>query len=211
MEFFVDFSANAAPAFEGRGGEELSLQISTVLAQAYDFPGCLDLRALCLIPGQSCWVIHVDILLLQCGGNLLDAVSIAVKAAIFNTKLPRVTVTKSEQGGSELEISDDPYDSQHIDVKLVPVLVTLNKVGQGHIVDATMSEEACSLARLFVSVTHDGFVTYMRKAGGGSLDPESVQEIIESGKKIGLSLNTSLIQTLKQEQAEDVKALGFLK
>ena len=33
IEFFVDCSANATPAFEGRGGEALAADISRVLAR----------------------------------------------------------------------------------------------------------------------------------------------------------------------------------
>lgn len=33
-----------------------------------------------------------------------------------------------EEGMNELEISDDPYDFSRIDIKNVPVFVTLNKV-----------------------------------------------------------------------------------
>lgn len=46
-------------------------------------------------------------------------------------------------------------------------------------VDATLQEEACSLASLLVSVTSKGVVTCMRKVGKGSLDPESIFEMME--------------------------------
>ena len=38
------------------------------------------------MPGQRCWVAHVDVLVLECaGGNLYDVVSLAVRAALANT------------------------------------------------------------------------------------------------------------------------------
>lgn len=46
-------------------------------------------------------------------------------------------------------------------------------------VDATLQEEACSLASLLVSVTSEGVVTCVRKVGKGSLDPESIFEMME--------------------------------
>ena len=33
-----------------------------------------------------------------------------------------------DEGEIELEISDDPYDCSRLDIKNVPVIVTLNKV-----------------------------------------------------------------------------------
>ena len=42
-------------------------------------------------------------------------------------RIPRVTVTQDE-GHVDLEISDDPYDVQTVDVKSAPCIVTLSKV-----------------------------------------------------------------------------------
>ncbi len=36
IEFFIDCSANATPEFEGRGGEDLALEISQTLSHAYN-------------------------------------------------------------------------------------------------------------------------------------------------------------------------------
>ncbi len=128
LEFFVDCTANATPQFEGRGGEELATQISSMLYRAYDHQQCLDLKSLCVVERQHCWVLYVDVLILECGGNLFDAVSMAVKAALYNTKLPAVRVSCAESGDMELELPDDPYDCTCLDVTRVPTLVTLNKV-----------------------------------------------------------------------------------
>lgn len=35
-----------------------------------------------------------------------------------------------DEGEIELEISDDPYDCSRLDIKNVPLIVTLNKVGK---------------------------------------------------------------------------------
>ena len=42
--------------------------------------------------------------ILECGGNLFDAVSMAVKAALFATIIPRVSVTNVDGGEPELEV-----------------------------------------------------------------------------------------------------------
>jgi hypothetical protein len=34
-----------------------------------------------------------------------------------------------EEGEVELEISDDPFDCSRLDIKNIPLIVTLNKVG----------------------------------------------------------------------------------
>lgn len=200
LEFFVDCSANATPEFEGRGGEGLGIELSNTLYKIFSNKHCLDLRSLCISPGENCWVLYVDVLLLQCDGNLLDAISVAIKAALFNTKIPRVRISEDEEGGKEIELSDDPYDCMRINVENVPCAVTLCKIGHRHVVDATLQEKACSVATLLMSVTSRGLVTCARKVGGGSLDPESIYEMTETGKKVGKALHTPLMDLLQKEE-----------
>ncbi|XP_048808096.1 exosome complex component RRP42 isoform X2 [Lagopus muta] len=127
LEFFVDCSANATPEFEGRGGEELGTEIASTLYRIFSSEGSVDLKSLCINPREHCWVLYVDVLLLECGGNLFDAISIAVKAALFNTRIPKVRVLEDEEGSKEIELSDDPYDCIRLNVDDVPCIVTLNK------------------------------------------------------------------------------------
>uniref|UniRef100_A0A3B3VRJ0 Ribosomal RNA-processing protein 42 n=1 Tax=Poecilia latipinna TaxID=48699 RepID=A0A3B3VRJ0_9TELE len=191
LEFFVDCSANATPEFEGRGGEELGTELSNTLYKVFNNQHSLDLKSLCISPGEHCWVLYVDVLLLQCDGNLYDAISVAIKAALFNTKIPRVHISSVEEGGKEIELSDDPYDCMRLDVENVPCIVTLCKIGHRHVVDATLQD---------------------RKVGRGSLDPESICEMIETGKRVGKALHPPLMKLLQQEESLGKKRqkVGFL-
>lgn len=62
VEFFVDCSANATPEFEGRGGEELAMEISNTLQKAYQSRQAFDLTKMCILSKQQCWKLYVDIL-----------------------------------------------------------------------------------------------------------------------------------------------------
>lgn len=55
-------SANATPEFEGRGGEELGVELSNNLYKVFNNRHSLDLRSLCIRPGENCWVLYVDVL-----------------------------------------------------------------------------------------------------------------------------------------------------
>ncbi|XP_020663335.3 exosome complex component RRP42 [Pogona vitticeps] len=211
LEFFVDCSANATPEFEGRGGEELGTEIANTLYRIFNNESSIDLKLLCISPREHCWVLYVDVLLLECGGNLFDAISVAVKAALFNTRIPKVHVLEGE-GGREIELSDDPYDCIRLNVDNVPCTVTLSKIGYRHVVDATLQEEACSLASLLISVTSKSTLTCMKKIGRGSLDPESIFEMMETGKRVGKLLHSSLQTILEKEESLGTtrKKVGFL-
>jgi exosome complex component RRP42 len=41
----------------------------------------------------------------ECGGNLFDAVSMTVKAALYSTVIPKVSVTLVDGGEPELSVS----------------------------------------------------------------------------------------------------------
>ena len=82
----------------------------------------------------------------------------AVKAALFSTLIPKISVTAVDGGEPELELSDDPYDGNKL-IELLeraPVLVTLSRIGNFCVVDPTPEEEACSSASLVISVTPKG-------------------------------------------------------
>ncbi len=92
--------------------------------------------------------------ILECGGNLFDAVSLAVKAALFNTRVPKVQAALMDGGTVDLTLSDDPYDCERLKIDSVPLLVTICKIGEHCVVDPSAEEEACSSASLVVGVSH---------------------------------------------------------
>ena len=198
LEFFVDCSANASPVFEGRGGHNLALELSGALARTF-CQGTLDLCSLCVIPGKTCWVLYIDALILECGGNLFDAISIAIKAALHDTRLPDLTVI-GDGAEKDIEVSDDPYDILPIDTSNVPVLVTLNKISNRYVVDATAEEEVCSDSQLLISINDKGNVCSMQKHKNGAIHPDLLFEMLRVGQKLGKVINTKLKEVLKLEE-----------
>lgn len=69
---------------------------------------CIDLDALGLIHGSSCWILQIEVMVLDNAGSLFDAICLAVKAALLTCQIPVVEVV---QGGAE-----DPNEK---DVQLV--------------------------------------------------------------------------------------------
>eukprot|EP00092_Neocalanus_flemingeri_P027564 GFUD01029905.1.p1 GENE.GFUD01029905.1~~GFUD01029905.1.p1 ORF type:complete len:293 (+),score=89.54 GFUD01029905.1:76-954(+) len=214
VEFFVDCSANATPTFEGRGGEGLATAISGVLARAYSNKEVLDLSKLVVLAGQTCWILYVDILVLEVGGNLCDAVSIAVKAALASTRVPKVTVTAVDGGEPEIEVCDSvgPEGYDRLDLSGAPVLVTLARIGNHCIVDTSPEEETCSSASLLVAVTPGGQMATVRKVGGGSFHPATLLAATKMAVTVGTELNRVLMVKLDQEEkmGETREKIGFL-
>lgn len=208
LEFFVDCSANATPDFEGRGGEDLAIQIANTLTAAYQSPFAFDLRKLCIVKGRKCWKFFVDILILECGGNLYDAVSLAVKASLWNTQLPLIKRIDMDGNNIELNVSDELYDCTKIDVSNAPVMVTVCKIGEKCIVDPNLAEEQCAVGSVVVSISGNKFSAVLQ-TGTGSLHPDTLIECLKLGHEVAGRLNGALLTTLDKIQSH--QDVGFLK
>ncbi|XP_050342569.1 exosome complex component RRP42 [Nymphalis io] len=229
IEFFVDCSANATPEFEGRGGEQLANMISNLMQRAYHSSQAFDLKQLCILEGKQCWKLYVDILILECGGNLCDAVSLAVKAALFNTRIPFVKAALMDGGSVDFQLSDDPYDSKLLEVGNAPLLVTLCKIGNKCVVDPSAEEESCSVTSLIIGIT--GNPKYYSQEsdspnleckcstigmnGPGSVTSETFKTAVTQGiiaaKCLDEALGNALLRERQESGCRKKNSYGFLK
>lgn len=213
IEFFVDCSGAASPAFAGRGGEHLAMELAQMLRRISAHESAFDATRLCIVPGRKVWTLFVDILVLECsGGNLFDTVALAARAALATTKIPNWTLVMDEEGKPEdFELSDDPSDVRTLGTDLFPVLVTLTKVGRYHVVDATAEEEACSDAQVMVGVNRNGDMCGMCKYGRGAINPALLAEMTKQARDTGMALIADLDVALKEEEKLGANIrVGFL-
>ncbi|EAT42627.1 AAEL005851-PA [Aedes aegypti] len=212
IEFFVDCSANATPDFEGRGGEELATEISNTLSKAYLSQQAFDLSPLCILAKHQCWKLYVDILILECGGNLFDAVSLAVKAALYSTKLPRVSSAELDGGAMDIILSDDPYDCERLNIQTAPLLVTVCKIGDYCVVDPSAEEEECSAISVVIGVSRKNggksSVTSIRTSGEGSFHSDTLMKSLDLGVSAATYLDKALMAALKVDEENNTKPLG---
>ncbi|EDV26067.1 Exosome complex component RRP42 [Trichoplax sp. H2] len=207
LEFYVDCSSYNTTEIDGHIGD-FTTQLTKSLERIYDSENVLDLKSLTIIAGEQVWVLYIDAVVLECCGNLLDCISIAVKAALYNTRIPGVSVN-DEEGVLELEISDDPNDEKKLSIDKVPVIVSCNKIGHRYVVDATQEEECCSSGRLLIAVNDRNNICSLQKSGTGSLDPSTIFEMIETARQAAVPLNQELLQTLKREERSNNDKCGF--
>lgn len=86
IRIFADISAIASPSFEGRKGEDITYQLEALFS---DFlPDYLDLEKLIIIEKKSYFVMHIDVVILECSSlsSLIDITSIAIKTALFDVR-----------------------------------------------------------------------------------------------------------------------------
>lgn len=110
----------------------------------------MDLTALCIIPRKSCWVVFVDALVLSLDGSLPDALAIACRAALADTRVPKVDVIAGEdpEDEPEIELDDDPASAARLELASWPTIVTVSQAGPCYLVDCTAQEELCCSGRI---------------------------------------------------------------
>jgi len=204
----VECSPSASRDFEGKGANDINNELSQIMNRVLNGPqGGIDLKSLCIIPGAQCWIIYVDVLVLDYDGNLLDTIFLATRAALQNTRIPKTEIQDIGNGQLEFEISDDIEDAEKIKGwEDVPITVSLNKIGQKYIVDATAMEELCTDTKIIIAVNKKGEICAMQKSLCGSLNPSLLTEMIRTAKDIGKILIINLDTTLEHEQVMAARA-----
>jgi len=200
----VECCPSASPEFEGRGAEELNTELAQLLERLLKNETALEWEKLCILLGKVCWILYIDTLVLDSGGNLFDAISVATRAALYNTTIPVVEVQNHDY-----DVTDDPEKIWKLNVENTPICISFCKIGPGYIVDATIEEELCMSLRLTVGVNKKGNICTVQKGAYGGLDPSSMYEMLNHARKIGQQLIEKLDKSLIEEEKIGERKLGF--
>ncbi|GJN13562.1 hypothetical protein PR202_gb00280 [Eleusine coracana subsp. coracana] len=193
---------------EGRGSEELSAELSVALQRCLlggksGAGAAIDLSSLIVVDGKVCWDLYIDGLVISSNGNLLDALAAAIKVALSDTGIPKVTVSVSTASDDEPEVDVSDEEFLQFDTSSVPVIITLTKVGQQYIVDATSEEESQMSSAVSVSVNRHGHICGLTKRGGAGLDPTVIFDMISVAKHVSQQFITLLDSEIAAAQAEE--------
>ncbi|XP_073046593.1 uncharacterized protein [Primulina eburnea] len=208
VSIFVDCSSTAEPTFEGRGSEELAVELSSALQLCLlggksGAGAGIDLSSLSIIEGKVCWDLYIDGLVLSSDGNMLDALGAAVKAALSNTAIPKVQVSADASSDEQPEVDVSDEEFLQFDTTGVPVIVTLTKVGRHYIVDATLEEESQMSSAVSVSVNRHGRICGLMKRGGAGLCASTIMDMISVAKHVSEHLINELDSAIAAAEACD--------
>ncbi|THD19520.1 Exosome complex exonuclease RRP42 [Fasciola hepatica] len=194
IEINVECYPTATRSANERSAKEIAENLQATLQSAYR-SDLFDLKSLCIEPGRQCWTVYVDLLLLEGGGNFLDAASIVIKAAFVDA----TRLSDPEKPGNIPSREQRPT-LPYFDRKLLPIFVTVHKVGNAYLVDASKEEEACSLSRLSVVVYSDGSTGAFFLEGCGSCHCETILGMCELARSVGMELTSALRKCMQLEK-----------
>ena len=139
-----------------------------------------DRRQLCILTGKHCWSIFVDVLILESDGNDIDASVLAIRAALFATRLPGVSLEEGTESEA-LVLSEDPKDARILSCQGLPVAVTLCQISSSspsYFVDPSRAEQDCASSTLILAVEPvSGHLNFIQKFSDGLIDSSILFEI----------------------------------
>lgn len=95
----------------------------------------------------------------------VPAMSLAIRLALLDTRVPRTTPSESQEGigAGDFDVDDDYGSAVPIKAAArVPLLTLVNHIGPNIIFDASPEEEAIVTSRYIVAVTESGEVLSLR-------------------------------------------------
>ncbi|KAG9015404.1 hypothetical protein FRB94_000008 [Tulasnella sp. JGI-2019a] len=194
----VDLPAICSPKFKpGPPGEEaqvLSERLNEVLTLAKVIPT----TSLCIEKGKAAWVLYVDVTCINYDGNPMDAILLAVMAALRNTRLPKPKFDEDTGRTTCSRIERIP-----LDIRRVPLCASFGIFDSKHILsDASAFEEPLLETSVSVTVDESGKVVSALQLGlgpghnaiaGTSLKQDVLISCIRIAKKRRTQLEEAMI------------------
>lgn len=99
-----------------------------------------------------------------------------------------------------------------LEVEYLPINVTLTRIGDAFVVDATQHEEACATSQVHVAVNRMGDFFGMCQAGDDPITPQQVPAVLQLAKRTALALLKGLEVARPAEAASGMhKAMRALR
>ncbi|HKV90343.1 MAG TPA: exosome complex protein Rrp42 [Thermoplasmata archaeon] len=160
------------PTFEPGPPHPRAIEVSRVIDRAIRAAEAIDLKRLCVTPGEKTWVCYVDVHVIDHSGNLMDTGSLAALTALTHATLPAKRFGIAE--------ADSPLDVQHH-----PVETTFVRLGDALAVDPSFDEELACQGRLTIATDEAANIVAMQKGLIGAFSPEDVKALAERAIRHG--------------------------
>ena len=156
----------AAAYLEAGPPDEGAIELARVVDRGVRESEMIDVSSLCIKAGKWVYSVFVDVNILNVDGNLFDATSYAVVAALLTAKMPKFVL--------EGDVVKDTGERVPLPVHKVPVSVTIANINNTLVLDPTEEEEAVMDARITLDTDDEGNLCAGQKGEPGSFAPEQI-------------------------------------
>ncbi|MEM3515458.1 MAG: exosome complex protein Rrp42 [Saccharolobus sp.] len=185
----VELLPLAYETFEPGPPDENAIELARVVDRSLRDSRAIDLSKLVIEPGKNVWTVWLDVYVLDYGGNVIDACTLASVAALYNSKIYKVE--RSEDG---IKINKDEIIGK-LPMNYPVVTISVAKIDKYLIVDPDLEEESIMDAKISFSYTPDFKIVGIQKSGKGSL---SLQDVTQA-ESLARSAAGKLLEELKKQ------------
>ena len=175
----------SSPEYESGPPGMKAIELARVTDRGIREAKAIDMKKLCVEPGEKAWFVIIDIVTINDAGNLFDAAGLAALAALKSARFPEVD---SETGAINYKKKTD----QKLPLLKDPLAVTVYKIGGQLLVDPTSEEEHSYDARLTIASDSKGTISAMQKGGESPLTIEEVGQMVDIALEKAKFLRTEL-------------------
>jgi exosome complex component RRP42 len=166
----VELSPLCNPEFESGPPDIYSIELARVTDRAIRESKTIDVKKLCITPGEKAWTVVIDVCPINDDGNLFDAIYLAAISALKTAVYPSFD-------GVKIDYKSKTKD--RVPVSRVPISVTVFKYGENLLIDPTTDEERVYDSRLTIAVLENDNLCSLQKGGEGALDEEDIFKMID--------------------------------
>lgn len=167
-----------------------AIELARVIDRGIREAKAIDMKKLCITPGEKAWFVTIDIVTINDAGNLFDAAGLAALAALKSAKFP---VVDPETWAIDYKAKTN------VSLPLIkePLPVTLYKINGALLVDPTAEEEEAFDARLTIASDEKGTVSALQKGGEEPLTLVEVSQMIDIALEKAKFLRNELNKALR--------------
>ncbi|MGM5482838.1 MAG: exosome complex protein Rrp42 [Nanobdellota archaeon] len=173
----------SSPEFEPGPPGIQAVELSRIVDRGIRESKAIDMKDLSIRKGEKCWLVQVDICTINDAGNLLDASALAALAALNNTHFPKY---------EDDEVDYKTKTETKLELKKLPITVTVSKIGPSLVVDTTTEEENYIDARLTVAYNSDNTICALQKGEAMELTLEEIENMLEIAQKRATEIREKL-------------------
>jgi len=162
----------SSPEYEPGPPQIKAIEIARVTDRGIREAKAIDMKKLCITPGEKAWFIIIDVVTINDAGNLFDAAGLAALTALKAARFPAVD---PETGAIDYKKKTD----EPLPLLKEPLPVTVYKIGGQLLVDPTAEEEHSYDARLTVASDEKGTISALQKGGDAPLTIEEISNMVE--------------------------------
>ncbi len=179
----------SSPEYEPGPPGIKAIELARVIDRGIREAKALDMKKLCIRPGEKAWFVIIDIITINDAGNLFDAAGLAALTALKSARFP---VVDEDTGAIDYKKKTD----QPLPLLKGPLPVTVYKINGKFLVDPTSEEEEAYDARLTVASDERGILSALQKGGAVPVTIEEVSRMLDLALEKAKFLRRELNQAL---------------